>query len=101
MVSKWNIKNSDNIKMLINMIQASGGIEEDGSISLPIERKEHGFVKTSKDMLQKFESSGKSISDLYDKLLEQSEDFDWLDYTVDIQIPRSVPEQLDEEEPLT
>jgi hypothetical protein len=101
MVSKWSIKNSDNIKMLINMIQVAGGIEEDGSISLPIERKEHGFIKTSKDMLQKFESSGKSISDLYEKLLEQSEDFDCSEVSVDIQIPRLVPDQLDEEGPLT
>ena len=101
MVTKWNIKNIDNIKMLINMIQVSGGIEEDGSILLPIERKEQGFVKTSKDVLLKFESSGKSISDLHDKLLEQSEDFDWSDGSIDIQIPRSVPDHLDEEGPLT
>jgi len=83
------------------MIQVSGGIEEDGSILLPIERKEQGFVKTSKDVLLKFESSGKSISDLHDKLLEQSEDFDWSDVSIDIQIPRSVPDHLDEEGPLT
>ena len=101
MVSKWNIKNIDNIKMLINMIQVSGGIEEDGSILLPIERKEQGFVKTSKDVLLKFEASGKSVSDLHDKLLEQSEDFDWSDVSIDIQIPRSVPDHLDEEGPLT
>ena len=101
MVSKWNIKNIDNIKMLINMIQVAGGIEEDGSILLPIERKEQGFVKTSKDVLLKFEASGKNVSDLHDKLLEQSEDFDWSEGSVDIQIPRSVPDQLDEEGPLT
>jgi hypothetical protein len=101
MVSKWSIKNTDNMKMLINMIQATGGIEEDGSITLPIERKEHGFVKISKDMLRNYESSGKSISDLYDNLLEQSKDVDWLEVSIDIQIPRSVPDQLDEEGPLT
>jgi hypothetical protein len=101
MVSKWNIKNTDNIKMLINMLQATGGVEEDGSISLPIERKTHGFVMTSKDVLQELESSGKSISDLYDNLLEQSKDVDWSEVSIDIQIPRSVPDQLDEEGPLT
>ena len=101
MASKWSIKNTDSVKMLINMIQVAGGIEEDGSILLPIERKEHGFVKTSKDVLLKFESSGKNTSDLYDKLLEKTDDFDWSEGSIDIQIPRSVPDQLDEEGPLT
>ena len=101
MASKWSIENSANIKMLINMIQTAGGIDEDDNIFLPVERTEHGFLKTSKQKLQEYESLGMSVSDLHKKLLEQSEDCDWSQVTIDIQIPRSVPDVLDEEGPLT
>ena len=101
MASKWSIENSANIKMLINMIQTAGGIDEDDNIFLPIEKTEHGLLKISKEELLAYQSSGMSISDLYNKLLERAEDCDWSSVSFDIQIPRSVPDVLDEEGPLT
>jgi len=101
MASKWSIENSANIKMLINMIQTAGGIDEDDNIFLPVEKTEHGLLKISKEKLQEYESSGMSISGLYNKLLKQSEDCDWSRVSIDIQIPRSIPDALDEEGPLT
>ena len=101
MASKWSIENFANIKMLINMIQTAGGIDEDDNIFLPAEKTEHGLLKISKEELQEYESSGMSISDLYNKLLEQSENCDWSRVSIDIQIPRSIPDVLDEESPLT
>ena len=101
MASKWSIENSANIKMLINMIQTAGGIDEDDNIFLPVEKTEHGLLKISKEKLQEYESSGMSVSDLCNKLLKQSEDCDWSLVSIDIQIPRSIPDALDEEGPLT
>ena len=101
MAFKWSIENSANIKMLINMIQTAGGIDEDNNIFLPVEKTEHSLLKTSKEKLQEYESSGMSVSDLYKKLLKQSEDCDWSQVSIDIQIPRSIPDALDEEGPLT
>ena len=83
------------------MIQTAGGIDEDDNIFLPAEKTEHGLLKISKEKLQEYESSGMSISDLYNKLLEQSENCDWSRVSIDIQIPRSIPDVLDEESPLT
>ena len=57
--------------------------------------------KISKEKLQEYESSGMGVSDLYNKLLKQSEDCDWTPVSIDIQIPRSIPDALDEEGPLT
>ena len=62
MASKWSIENSANIKMLINMIQTAGGIDEDDNIFLPVEKTEHGLLKISKEKLQEYESSGMSVS---------------------------------------
>ena len=45
MASKWSIENSANIKMLINMIQTAGGIDEDNNIFLPVEKTEHCLLK--------------------------------------------------------
>jgi len=87
--------------MLINMIQTAGGIDEDDNIFLPVEKTEHGLLKISKEKLQEYESSGMSVSDLYKKLLKQSEECDWFRVSIDIQIPRSIPDALDEEGPLT
>ena len=101
MASKWSIENSANIKMLINMIQTAGGIDEDNNMFLPVEKTEHGLLKISKEKLQEYESSGMSVSDLYKKLLKQSEECDWFRVSIDIQIPRSIPDALDEEGPLT
>ena len=42
-----------------------------------------------------------SVSDLHNKLLDQSEDCDWSLVSTDIQIPRSIPDALDEEGQLT
>ena len=61
MASKWSIENSANIKMLINMIQTAGGIDEDDNIFLPVEKTEHGLLKISKEKLQEYESSGMSV----------------------------------------
>ena len=101
MSSKWSIENSSSIKMLINMIQTAGGIDEDENILLPVEKTEHSYLKISKDKLQEYESSGKNISDLHKILLEQTKDCDWESLYFDIQIPRSVPDASDEEGPLT
>ena len=101
MASKWSIENFANIKMLINMIDSAGGIDEDDNIFLPVEKTEHGILKTSKEKLLEYESSGMSISDLSDKLLEQPEECDWTTVSMDITIPRSTPDALDEEGPLT
>ena len=32
MASKWSIENASNIKMLINMIEAAGGVDEDENL---------------------------------------------------------------------
>ena len=101
MASEWSIESSANIKMLINMIETAGGIDEDNNIFLPVEKTEHGLLKISKEKLQEYESSGMSVLDLYNKLLKQSEDCDWFRVSIDIQIPRSIPDALDEEGPLT
>jgi len=101
MVSKWSIENCANIKMLINMIQTAGGIDEDNNIFLPVEKTEHGLLKISKEKLQEYDSSVIRVSDLYNKLLEQSENCDWSLVYIDIQIPRLIPDALDEEGPLT
>ena len=101
MASKWSIENSQNIKMLINMIQTAGGIDEDDNIFLPVEKTEHGLLKISKDKLLEYESSKMNISDLYNKLSKQAVDCDWSNVSYDIQIPRTVPDVMDEEGPLT
>ena len=101
MASKWSIENSANIKMLINMIQTAGGIDEDDNMFLPVEKTEHGFLKISKDKLLEYASTGISIGDLYKNLLEQEGDSEWSDTSFDVQIPRSIPDPIDEEGPLT
>ena len=101
MGSKWNIENAANIKMLINMIQAAGGIDEDENIIFPVEKTEHGFIKISKGILIEHELSGMSVSDLNSKLSEQIDSCIWSNTSIDIQIPRAVPDVLDEEGPLT
>ena len=87
--------------MLINMIQTAGGIDEDDNIFLPVEKTEHGLLKISKDKLLEYETSKMNISDLYNKLSKQAEDCDWSNVSYDIQIPRTVPDVMDEEGPLT
>ena len=42
-----------------------------------------------------------STSDLYKKLLEQVDSSEWSNISFDLQIPRSVPDPIDEEGPLT
>ena len=83
------------------MIQTAGGIDEDDNIFIPVEKTEHGLLENSKEKLQEYESSGMSVSDLHNKLLEQSENCEWSRVSIDIQIPRSIPDALDEEGPLT
>ena len=101
MGSKWNIENAANIKMLINMVQAAGGIDEDENIIFPVEKTEHGFIKISIGILIEHELSGMSVSDLNSKLSEQIDSCIWSNTSIDIQIPRAVPDVLDEEGPLT
>ena len=48
MASKWSIENSANIKMLINMIQTAGGIDEDDNIFLPVEKMNMVFLRFQK-----------------------------------------------------
>ena len=55
----------------------------------------------AKNKLLEYESNGMSTSDLYKSLLEQLSDTKWSNASFDIQIPRSVPDALDEEGPLT
>jgi hypothetical protein len=101
MASKWSIESAPNIKMLINMVEAAGAIDEDENIFFPVEKTTHGFLKISKDKLLEYASTGISTSDLYKKILEQVDSSEWSDTSFDVQIPRSVPDPIDEEGPLT
>jgi hypothetical protein len=101
MPSKWSIESAPNIKMLINMIESAGGVDEDDNIFFPVEKIENGFLKISKNMLLEHSSSGMSISDLYKKLLKQVGDSEWSNISYDVEIPRSIPDPIDEEGPLT
>ena len=101
MASKWSIESAPNIKMLIHMVEAAGAIDEDENIFFPVEKITHGFLKISKDKLLEYASTGISIGDLYKNLLEQADGSEWSDVTFDVQIPRSIPDPIDEEGPLT
>ena len=101
MASKWSIESVPNIKMLINMIESAGGVDEDENIFFPVERIEKGLLKVSKNKLLEHASNGMSTSDLYKKLLEQVDDSEWSNVSFEVQIPRSIPDPLDEEGPLT
>ena len=101
MASKWSIESAPNIKMLIHMVEAAGAIDEDENIFFPVEKTTHGFLKISKDKLLEYASTGISTSDLYKKILEQVDSSEWSDTSFDVQIPRSVPDPIDEEGPLT
>jgi len=101
MASKWSIESAPNIKMLIHMVEAAGAIDEDENIFFPVEKITHGFLKISKDKLLEYASTGISIGDLYKNLLEQADGSEWSDATFDVQIPRSIPDPIDEEGPLT
>jgi|TARA_B110000914_G_scaffold49455_1_gene42250 ribosomal protein S16 len=101
MASKWSIESAPNIKMLINMVEAAGAIDENENIFFPVEKITHGFLKISKDKLLEYASTGISIGDLYKNLLEQEGDSEWSDTSFDVQIPRSIPDPIDEEGPLT
>ena len=101
MSSKWSIESAPNIKMLINMVEAAGAIDENENIFFPVEKITHGFLKISKDKLIEYASTGISIGDLYKNLLEQEGDSEWSDTSFDVQIPRSIPDPIDEEGPLT
>jgi hypothetical protein len=101
MPSKWSIESAPNIKMLISMIESAGGIDEDDNIFFPVEKVEQGFLKISKDKLLEYSSNGISISDFYKKLLEQIDESEWSNISYDVEIPRSIPDPIDEEGPLT
>ena len=101
MASKWSIESAPNIKMLINMVEAAGAIDENENIFFPVEKITHGFLKISKDKLLEYASTGISIGDLYKNLLEQEGNSEWSDTSFDVQIPRSIPDPIDEEGPLT
>ena len=101
MASKWSIESAPNIKMLINMVEAAGAMDENENIFFPVEKTTHGFLKISKDKLLEYASTGISTSDLYKKILEQVDSSEWSDTSFDVQIPRSVPDPIDEEGPLT
>ena len=101
MASKWSIESAPNIKMLINMVEAAGAIDENENIFFPVEKITHGFLKISKDKLLEYASTGISNGDLYKNLLEQEGDSEWSDTSFDVQIPRSIPDPIDEEGPLT
>ena len=101
MASKWSIESAPNIKMLINMVEAAGAIDENENIFFPVEKITHGFLKISKNKLLEYASTGISIGDLYKNLLEQEGDSEWSDTSFDVQIPRSIPDPIDEEGPLT
>ena len=87
--------------MLINMIEAAGGVDEDENIFFPVEKTEHGLLKVSKNKLLEHASDGMSTSDLHKKLLGQVDSSEWSNVSFDLQIPRSVPDPIDEEGPLT
>ena len=55
MASKWSIESAPNIKMLINMVEAAGAIDEDDNIFFPInsEHPSYGKLLTFKEKLYK------------------------------------------------
>ena len=87
--------------MMINMIQSAGGVDDDGDIFLPVEKTEYSNIKISEERLIEYGKSGIDVQGLYDKLLKETDNCDWSDVSIEIQIPRSVPDALDEEGPLT
>ena len=101
MASKWSIESAPNIKMLINMVEVAGAVDEDENIFFPVEKTTHGFLKISKDELLEYASTGMSTGDLYKNLLEKVESSEWSNVSFDVQIPRSIPDPIDEEGPLT
>ena len=101
MASKWSIESAPNIKMLINMVEAAGAIDEHENIFFPVEKTTHGVLEISKDKLLEYASTGISIGDLHKKLLEQADGSEWSDAIFDVQIPRSIPDPIDDEGPLT
>ena len=101
MASKWSIESAPNIKMLINMVEAAGAIDEDENIFFPVEKTTHGFLKISKEQLLKYNTAEMSTGDLYKKLLEQVDGSEWSNVSFDVQIPRSIPDPIDEEGSLT
>ena len=48
MASKWSIENSANIKMLIDMIQTAGGIDEDNNTFYQQKKLNMVFLKFQK-----------------------------------------------------
>ena len=101
MASKWSIESAPNIKMLINMIEAAGGVDEDENIYFPVEKTEHGLLKISKNELIEHASNEISTTDLHNKLIEKAHDLSWSNISFRVEIPRSIPDPQDEEGPLT
>ena len=48
MASKWSIESAPNIKMLINMVEAAGAIDENENIFFPVEKITTVFLKFQK-----------------------------------------------------
>ena len=83
------------------MIQSAGGVDDDGDIFLLMEKTEYSYIKISEERLIEYEKLGIDVQDLHDKLLKETDDCDLSDVSIKIQIPRSVPDALDGEGPLT
>jgi hypothetical protein len=89
MISKNNITRSvNNLKQLISRCESYGEFDGDGNLHLPVEKTEYSFLTISKEKLMEYEANGMSVLELHQKLEEQTDDCNWCDVSLDIQIPK-------------
>ena len=89
MISKNNITRSVKpLKQLISRCETYGEFDKDGNLSLPVEKTERSSISISKEKLLEYDRNGMNIIELHQKLEEQTEDCEWADTSLDIQIPK-------------
>ncbi|MBT5471571.1 MAG: hypothetical protein HOK41_13290 [Nitrospina sp.] len=89
MISKNNITRSvKTLKQLISRCETYGEFDKDGNLSLPVEKTERSSISISKEKLLEYDRNGMNIIELHQKLEEQTEDCEWSDTSLDIQIPK-------------
>jgi hypothetical protein len=88
MISKNNITRCvKSIKQLIRRCESYGEFDKDGNLLLPMQKTETSHMKISKKILEEYEESGMSITELHKKLESQADDCSWSDGFLDIQVP--------------
>ena len=89
MISKNNITRSvKTLKQLISRCETYGEFDKDGNLSLPVEKTERSSISISKEKLLEYDRNGMNIIELHQKPEEQTEDCEWSDTSLDIQIPK-------------